>query len=152
MERGSRACPSTRWPGSPACPSTLGSPKLPQASRGRTEIGGDICLCPLGFGRRPPASKVFPQEPPNPRRGRNESCSPASPKPSLKKVLAQDGLGPGQCRAVVPMGQIPGSGLWRMDQNNPEYSCPVRVEDREGKLWVSPHIAILRSQEHGGRT
>ena len=35
--------PASKWPGPPACPSTLGSPKLPQASQGRTEIG-DICL------------------------------------------------------------------------------------------------------------
>lgn len=89
-ERDPRACPATRWPRPPACPSTLGSPKLPQASRGRTEIG-DICLCPLGSGRRPPASRIFPQEPPNPRRrskqmaSLKESCSPASPKPSLQR-------------------------------------------------------------------
>lgn len=41
--RGPQGPAFPKWPGPPACPSTLGSPQLPQASWGRTEIG-DICL------------------------------------------------------------------------------------------------------------
>ena len=54
-----RGPPASKWPGPPAYPSTLGSPSLPQAVRGRTEIG-DICLLgPLGSRPRPLAPESF---------------------------------------------------------------------------------------------
>lgn len=56
----------------------------------------------------------------------NESCPPASPTALLRTGLAQETV-----RQRCPWGRFLVLACRSEDQDNPEYSCPVRVEARD---------------------